>query len=128
MRDLLDTRARMLRRPSHFLLRASYTLCSLAHDGRGRPKMRTLLDLLNNERAYVRIYVDPAGFGYEKATYAPRPIGDLFDRMNGYPSIDSAREAAQLQLLVLRSNKRRRGYTTGRRARAGFEPVAIQLI
>ncbi len=81
-------------------------------------RMRTLLDLLNDESAYVRIYADPAGFGYEKATYAPRPIGDLFDRMNGYSSIDSAREAAQLQLLALRSTRRSRKYTTGRKARS----------
>jgi hypothetical protein len=118
----------MLRRPSHFFVRASYTLCSLVHDGRRTPRMRTLLDLLNDERAYVRIYADPAGFGYEKATYAPRPIGDLFDRMNGYSSIDSAREAAQLQLLALRSTRRSRKYTTGRKARTAFKPVAIQLI
>jgi hypothetical protein len=90
--------------------------------------MRTLLDLLNDESAYVRIYVDPAGFGYEKSTYVPRPIGDLFDRMTGYSSIDSAREAAQLQLLALRSTKRRRKYTTSSKVRVGFQPTAIRLI
>ena len=89
--------------------------------------MRTLLDLLNDDTAYVRIYADTAGFGYEKSTYVPPPIGDLFDQMNGYSSIDSARAAAQLQLLALRSTKRRRKYTTSNKTRAAFAPVAIQL-
>jgi hypothetical protein len=90
--------------------------------------MRTLLDLLNDDSAYVRIYADPAGFGYEKSAYAPPPIGDLFDRMSGYSSIDSAREAAQLQLLALRSTKRRRKYTTVRKTRTALKPIAIELI
>jgi hypothetical protein len=60
--------------------------------------MRTLLDLLNDERGYVRIYAEPSGFGYELSTYARQPIGDLFERMTGYDSIAAAREAGQLQL------------------------------
>ena len=70
--------------------------------------MRTLLDLLNDEAGYVRIYVEQGGFGYEKSTYAPAAIGDLFDRMDGYVSITNAREAAQLQLRALRATKRQR--------------------
>jgi len=70
--------------------------------------MRTLVDLLNNEQGYVRIYADLAGFGYEKSTYMPPTIGDLFDRMTGYESIANAREAAELQLLNARAKKRRK--------------------
>ena len=71
--------------------------------------MRTLVDLLNDDAGYVRIYADPAGFSYDRATYAARPIGDLFDRMDGYDSIHNAREAAVLQLRVARvASKRRR--------------------
>lgn len=60
--------------------------------------MRQLVDLLNNDTGYVRIFADHTGFGYERATYQPCAIGDLFDRMSGYPTIAKAREAAQLQL------------------------------
>jgi hypothetical protein len=70
--------------------------------------MRTLVDLLNDDRGYVRIYVDQGGFGYEKSTYTPLTIGDLFDRMGGYASISTVREAAQLQLQALRPIRRRR--------------------
>lgn len=73
--------------------------------------MRTLLDLLNDERGYVRIYAEPDGFGYELSTYAYPTIGDLFARMNGYDSIAAAREAARLQLSaagqVRRASRRR---------------------
>lgn len=70
--------------------------------------MRTLVDLLNDEKGYVRIFVDQGGFGYEKSAYAPENAGDLFDRMGGYPSMANAREAALLQLQALRPAKRRR--------------------
>ena len=60
--------------------------------------MRTLLDLLNDERGYVRIFKELDGFAYELSTYAPPPVGDLFARMDGYDSISDVREAAQLQL------------------------------
>lgn len=70
--------------------------------------MRTLVDLLNNDHGYVRIYADLAGFGYEKSTYTPPTIPDLFDRMGGYESITNAREAARLQLQTLRPTQRRR--------------------
>ena len=68
--------------------------------------MRTLVDLLNDEQGSVRIYVDQGGFGYEKSTYLPLVIGDLFDRMGGYPSVANAKEAAQLQLQALRPAQR----------------------
>jgi hypothetical protein len=73
--------------------------------------MRTLLDLLTDERGYVRIYAEPSGFGYELSTYALQPIGDLFERMTGYASIAAAREAAHLQLSATGQVKR----MTGRR-------------
>ena len=76
--------------------------------------MRTLLDLLNDERAYVRIFKELDGFGYELSTYAPEPIGDLFARMNGYDSMAEVREAAQHQLSAAGQVKR----TRRRRARA----------
>jgi hypothetical protein len=70
--------------------------------------MRTLLDLLNDERGYVRIYEEPGGFGYELSTYVQPPIVDLFERMNGYASIATAREAARLQLSAAGQVKRAR--------------------
>lgn len=70
--------------------------------------MRTLVDLLNDASGYVRIYSDPAGFGYERSTYSSRATGDLFDRMNGYSSITSALDAARLQLQVVPHTRRRR--------------------
>lgn len=69
--------------------------------------MRTLVDLLNDEKGYVRIFVDQGSFGYEKSAYAPEH-SDLFDRMVGYTSMDNAREAALLQLRVAQQTKRRR--------------------
>ena len=74
--------------------------------------MRTLLDLVNDERAYVRIFKELEGFGYELSTYRQQPMGDLFERMAGYDSVAAAREAAHLQLSaasqVKRARKRRR--------------------
>lgn len=70
--------------------------------------MRTLVDLLNDATGYARIYADQAGFGYERSTYSSRSTGDLFDRMTGYSSIASARDAARLQLQAATHTKRRR--------------------
>jgi hypothetical protein len=74
---------------------------------RGAKTMKTLVDLLNDDSGYVRIYAELAGFGYERSTYSSRTICDLFDRMSGYACAASAREAAQLQLLALSAPKRR---------------------
>lgn len=73
--------------------------------------MRTLLDLLNDERGYVRIFKELDGFAYELSTYAQPPVGDLFAQMNGYDSIAAAREAAQFQLSAAGqvSKRRKRG-------------------
>jgi hypothetical protein len=70
--------------------------------------MRTLVDLLNDDSGYVRIYAEQVGFGYERSTYSAREMGDLFDRMGGYESVASALEAAQLQLRARRAKQRRR--------------------
>jgi hypothetical protein len=79
--------------------------------------MRTLLDLLNDERGYVRIYEEPSGFGYELSTYSRPPIGDLFERMTGYASIAAAREAAHLQLSATGQVKRMAARRRGRQQR-----------
>ncbi len=70
--------------------------------------MRTLVDLLNGDRGYVRIYAERDGFGYELSTYLPRPTADLFERMSGYASIGAACEAAQYQLCSIHQARRRR--------------------
>jgi hypothetical protein len=70
--------------------------------------MRTLVDLLNDDSGYVRIYAEQVGFGYERSTYSSRVIGDLFDRMGGYTSVASALEAAQWQLRATHTRKRGR--------------------
>lgn len=60
--------------------------------------MRTLIDLLNNDLGYARIFADGDGYGYELTTYRPRTIADLFERMSGYPSAEVAVSFAQQQL------------------------------
>ncbi len=76
--------------------------------------MRTLVDLLNNEMGYARIFAEREGFGYELTTYQPRPMADLFERMSGYNSHQAAIEAAEQQLAsVLRLPRKKT-----RRARA----------
>jgi hypothetical protein len=62
--------------------------------------MRTLVDLLNNDHGYARIYADLEGFSYELDVYLPKPIADLFERMGGYASANEACEAARNQLLA----------------------------
>jgi hypothetical protein len=73
--------------------------------------MRTLVDLLSDDRGYVRIFAEAEGYGYELSTYQPLPIADLFERMCGYPSVVAASEAAHLQLRAagrVKSLRRRR--------------------
>jgi len=62
--------------------------------------MRTLVELLNNDHGYARIYADMEGFSYELNTYLPKPIADLFERMSGYSSVNEACEAAKDQLMA----------------------------
>jgi hypothetical protein len=73
--------------------------------------MRMLIDLLNNEHGYARIFAEREGFGYELSTYRPRPMPDLFERMSGFHSPEAAFEAAQQQLAsvhqALRSKSKR---------------------
>lgn len=70
--------------------------------------MRTLVDLLNTDHGYARIYAGPDGYGYELSTYLPRPISDLFERMSGYESVTDAFEAAQHQLSAVPQAKKSR--------------------
>lgn len=69
--------------------------------------MRTLIDLLNNELGYARIFAEGEGFGYELTTYRPRPMSDLFERMSGYASPAAALEAAQQQLESMQMPRRK---------------------
>ena len=57
-----------------------------------------LIDVLNNELGYARIFAEAEGYGYELTTYRPRTIADLFERMSGYPSAEVAVSFAQRQL------------------------------
>jgi hypothetical protein len=79
--------------------------------------MRMLIDLLNNDLGYARIFSERDGFGYELTTYRARPMPDLFERMSGYSSADAALEAAQQQLASVqqpRSIKKRLRSKTAR--------------
>lgn len=80
--------------------------------------MRTLLDLLDDERGYVRIYQEQDGFGYERSSYVRELVADLFERMNGYASIAAAREAATYQLSAAKQLRRRSGKRAQKRHRA----------
>jgi len=73
--------------------------------------MRTLVNLLSDDRGYVRIFAEAEGYSYELSTYQPLPIADLFERMCGYASAVAASEAAHLQLQAagrVRTLRRRR--------------------
>jgi hypothetical protein len=83
--------------------------------------MRTLLDLLSDERGYVRIFAEQEGYGYELSTYVRQPVADMFERMDGYGSLAAAQEAARFQLRAADRVKRRRRYA----ARATSPSVAI---
>jgi hypothetical protein len=86
--------------------------------------MRTLLDLLNDERGYVRIYQEQDGFGYELSTYACQPVADMFERMNGYASMAAAREAATYQLSA--AKQVRRALTARRRVRLRSSSLRVR--
>ena len=93
--------------------------------------MRTLVDLFGDERGYVRIFAERDGYGYELATYLPRPMADLFERMSGYDSLGLACEVARFQLSSTDPAKRARARSTRRRASrpAGYtwQPLALAL-
>ena len=72
---------------------------------------RTLVDLLNDERGYVRVFAERDGYGYEVAHYRPPRIADLFERMSGFSSLTAASEAARHQLSSAQPVKRRRRRT-----------------
>jgi hypothetical protein len=69
---------------------------------------RTLVDLLSDDRGYVRIFAELDGYSYEVSTYQPLPVADLFERMRGYDSAVAASEAARFQLLSTAGVKRTR--------------------
>jgi hypothetical protein len=60
--------------------------------------MRTLIDLINTDHGYARIFADPAGYSYELYVYQPTPVADLFESLGGYASAADACEAASQQL------------------------------
>ena len=95
-----------MRTTSHSEERDFYTLCPVLACGAAHIYMRTLVDLLNGERGYVRIYAELSGFSYELSTYLPRPMADLFERMSGYPSVGDACVAAQYQLSSVHQARR----------------------
>lgn len=82
--------------------------------------MRMLIDLLNNDHGYARIFAEREGFGYELSTYRPLPIADLFGRMTGFNSPEAACEAAQQQLASLNQFLRK----TAKRSRASVKKAA----
>ena len=73
--------------------------------------MRTLVDLLSDERGYVRVFAESEGYGYEVAHYLPLQTPDLFERMSGFGSLEAACVAARYQLSAARPGKRRRRRT-----------------
>jgi hypothetical protein len=70
--------------------------------------VKTLVDLVSNERGYVRIYAEPEGYAYQLSTYSPSIVGDLFEQMSGYPTAGDACAAAHYQLSAIRQAKARR--------------------
>lgn len=76
---------------------------------------RTLVDLLSDDRGYVRIFAELDGYSYEVCTYRPMPIPDLFERMCGYDSAIAACEAARFQLLSTAGVKSMRRRSSRRR-------------
>jgi hypothetical protein len=90
--------------------------------------MRTLIDLLNTEHGYARIFFDQDGYSYELYAYRPRPVADLFARMVGYPSAADACEAAQHQLSAVHPEHRPRTRKAHRPQTRRTRPQAAQLM
>jgi hypothetical protein len=108
-----------LRCASHFPHAGFYRLCTEVRGTKKINDMRTLVDLLNNDHGYARIYADREGFSYELNTYLPKPIADLFERMSGYASATEASEAAKRELMAAHQlpKLRSRSYRSLRSAR-----------
>ncbi len=70
--------------------------------------MRMLIDLVNNDHGYARIFAEREGFGYELSTYRPLPIADLFGRMTGFDTPEAAFQAAEQQLASVHQALQRR--------------------
>ena len=93
--------------------------------------MRMLIDLLNNDLGYARIFSEETGFGYELTTYRLRPMPDLFERMNGFASAEAALEAAQQQLASVqqtRRTKKRRAARIRSRSAAFQDATSVSQI
>src|ERR1700755_1736970 len=83
--------------------------------------MRTLVDLVDTEHGYARIFYGDS-YGYELHFYRPTSIADLFESMSGYASIRDACEAARHQLSAMSlqyQSKDRKGAKPAKRAGAG---------
>jgi hypothetical protein len=65
--------------------------------------MRTLVDLLNTEYGYARIFYERDSYGYQLQAYEPVAMADLFERMDGFASVAEASEAARQQLIAIHS-------------------------
>ena len=71
--------------------------------------MRTLVDLLNTEDGYARIFYERDSYGYQLHAYQPALVLDLFERMNGFTSLPDACEAARHQLAAMASPRALKG-------------------
>jgi hypothetical protein len=65
--------------------------------------MRTLVDLLNTEYGYARIFYEQDSYGYQLQAYQQAAMTDLFERMDGFASVAEASEAARQQLIAIHS-------------------------
>lgn len=90
--------------------------------------MRTLIDLLNTEHGYARIFFDQDSYSYELYAYRPEPVADLFARMVGYPSAADACDAARQQLSAMHSGHRPKARKAATPQARGASPQAAQLM
>ena len=86
-------------------------------EGAVEEPMRTLVDLVDTEHGYARIFYGDS-YGYELHFYRTISIADLFESMSGYASIRDACEAARHQLCAMSlqyRSKDRKGAKQARR-------------
>src|SRR5690606_24250187 len=105
--------ASAMRTASHFR-HAGFCKLRAAENNKQSSRMRMLIDLLNNEHGYARIFAERDGFGYELSTYRPLPTADGFGRLSGSASPEAAFQAAGQQRAsspqaLVQSAKRTRG-------------------
>jgi hypothetical protein len=93
-----------------------------------RHSPRHLVDVLDNEYGYVRVFADPEGFGYDVCAYRAHPLADLFQTMGGFATQGEALEAARRQLTTLQPRSSRRRASTRRASLRPSAPTdAMQL-